>query len=249
MFRLEKWYIDTLLEDTTVLLVYIGQIRMGPARLVRVTANLFFADGSRISGTSRTRYALDGEMLRWQTRGLSGELRFVPRYPSVSLREPLFEKAGRVLSWNVEVPDADVTGRVRWPGGERQVVGRGYRDRVRFDFGPWRLPLSELVWGRAVAGPHAAMWIDAHTVEGTRVVATWKDGVLAEGAAPSVDLSDERILVEGDVVDLEGLRLGALRPMLRAITRNPRQLKMAARARMDGAAGVAVHEVVRWRTT
>jgi hypothetical protein len=258
-FILEKWYIDTLMEDGAVLLVYLGRVRLLGVWFSRVTAELFSADGSVVSGDASARNVtgseerlafgsarIDGEDLDFEMPRLSGRLTFAARHPPVALSDPFLAEGARQLKWDIEIPDADVTGEVRWPSGGRAVAGRGYRDRVWFDLLPWRFPIRELVWGRAVAGEHAAMWVRA-TTRSRQVATGWLDGAPTQDAGTAVTIGTSRVLVESAVADLQGLRLGALRPLLRRITGDPVETKWAAPAAIASTEGVAVHEVVRWR--
>jgi hypothetical protein len=257
-FLLEKWYADVLLDDGSVLIVYLAWMRVLGVPVARASAELHAvgrppvighatardvkgSDGALAFGPAR----IEGRTLAWETDGLSGTLRYEPRHPSVTLREPFLESGARRLLWTVEVPDADVSGELRWPGGGLAILGRGYRDRVFFDIPPWRFPIRELRWGRAVAGPHACIWNTAVTADGT-ITARWQDGriVAAEDALP--ELTDTRVIVSTAVADIEGLRLGWLRPLLRRLTRDPREMKSASAVRLEGEPGRAVHEVVRW---
>jgi hypothetical protein len=257
-FLLEKWYADVLLDDGSVLIVYLAWMRIFGVRLARVRAELHRAGQPPVVGHATARDVkgsedalafgparIEGRTLAWETEGLSGTLRYDPRHPAVTLREPFLESGSRRLLWTVEIPDADVFGELRWPGGAAEIRGRGYRDRVFFDIPPWRFPIRELRWGRAVAGPHACIWNAAVTDVGT-IAARWQDGriVAAEGALP--ELTDTRVIVRTAVADIEGLRLGWLRPLLRRLTRDPRETKSASAARLDGEPGRAVHEVVLW---
>jgi hypothetical protein len=257
-FVLEKWYADTLAPDGTVLLVYLGWMRVLGLPLARVTAELFRPDGTAVRGHAkarRVRGAGDGmefgpatlraDTLAWSTPGLSGEIRFAARHPAATLREPFLEEGGRRLLWTVEVPDADVTGELRWPGGATAIAGRGYRDRVWFDLRPGRFPIRELRWGRAVSASHATTWVAARTGAG-EVAATWTDGAVRGGAAAEPDLGPARVLVESRIADLEGLRLGALRPLLRRLTGDPHQVKRAGAATLAGEPARAIHERVVW---
>jgi hypothetical protein len=224
-----------------------------------VTAELFLADGNVVRGDASARdvsgseeklvfgpVRIEGENLIFETPGLSGRLTFAARHPAVDLAAPFLAEGARQLKWDIEIPDADVAGEVRWPSGGRAVVGRGYRDRVWFDLLPRRFPIRELVWGRAVAGEHGAMWMQATTRRG-RVAEGWLDGAQTSDARAVVELGESRVLVESAVADLEGLRVGVLRPLLRRLTGDPVEVKWAAPATVAGAEGVAIHEVVRWR--
>lgn len=258
-FTLEKWYIDTLMPDRTVLLVYFGRFRAVGIAVARLTAELYRPDGTvqrgdagadRLTGGEDWLrcgpLTLAGEKLSWHTRGLSGEVEFSPRFSCASLRDPFLKSGGRELAWTVEIPDAEVRGEVRWPGGSAPIRGRGYRDRVWFDLRPWRFPIKELHWGRAAAGPHAATWVRAQTPTGV-VEAAWCDGRVLPQLPAEIELRESRVFLEADVLGLEGLRLGIARPLLRRLTGDPHEVKWVAAARLRGHEGVAVHEVVRWR--
>jgi hypothetical protein len=259
-FTLEKWYVDTLMPDGSVLIVYLGCMRAFGVRLARFAAELFPPEGPPVRGGCAVHAVeggedrlvfgparLEGDRLSWRTPGLSGEVCYSPRHPSAVLREPFVEEGGRRLLWSVEVPDAEVEGRLSWPGGHCQVFGRGYRDRVWFDLVPWRFPIRELRWGRAVAGSHAAAWVAARTGEG-EIAARWEDGRVFPGDATPPPMGEPRVLVETAVADAEVLRFGILRPLLRRLSGDPHEVKWAAPATLGGEPGRAIHERVRWRS-
>lgn len=258
-FTLEKRYLDVLLPDGAVLLVYLGWLRLLGLRRARVTADLFRPGEPRRHGDAPAAAVrgghgwldygaarIEGERLSFATGGLSGELDFAARAPPAQLGAPLLARGRRRLDWIVEVPDADVTGEVRWPGGSLAVRGRGYRDLVRFDLLPWRFSIRELRWGRIAAGPHAATWMEARTRDG-ELAAGWRDGRPARPADLGVALGPSRLLLEARVADLPGLGLGPMRELVRRLSGDPREVKWAAPGSLDGSPGVAVHEVVRWR--
>jgi hypothetical protein len=256
--RLDKWYNDTLLPDGSVLLVYFGSITVGAICLSRVTADLFLPDGRRRSGGAKGRRPVVTETgsdfgaggfaadrLWWRTAGLRGEVAFTPRRLGFELRCPLLKSGRRSLHWMVEVPDADVRGEVCWPGGSMPVEGRGYRDRVWCDIPLWKLPIREVRWGRAFAGDHASIWVQATGPAG-EVAEAWEDGHPISGAFSPPVVEPGRVSLEGPVVDLEGLRLGPLRGPLGRLLRAPHQVKTASAASIGGVEGRAVHEVVTW---
>jgi hypothetical protein len=258
-FTLEKRYVDVLAPDGTVLLVYMGWSSLGALRARRVTADLFRPGEAARSGSAAARrlrggedwldlgaVRIDGEHLSFETTGLSGRMRFRPRYPPATPRVPLLSLGPHRVEWTVEVPDADADGEVRWPGGSLRLAGRGYRDRVWMDLPPWRPVLRELTWGRIAAAGHASTWLHLEAA-GERISAGWLDGRSAPARACQGLLRDQRLLVEGRVADLEGLGLGLLRPVVRRLARDPHQVKWAATADLLGAPGVAIHELVRWR--
>ena len=72
------------------------------------------------------------------------------------------------------------------------------------------------------------------------------DGHLTPGRPEGIEIGHSRVLVDGPVVDLRGLHLGPVRPLLRRVTGDPRQTKRAAAASIGGEAGRAVYEEVLW---
>jgi hypothetical protein len=257
-FRLEKWYIDTLLDDGSILLVYLGRLRLSGLPLGRVTAQFFPAAGTGRSGAAkvrRTRGSADGldfgaarisgQRLSWSTAGLSGELEFSPRHGPTGQSKPFLVRGERSLNWQVEIPDADVEGEIRWPGGVRPIRGRGYRDRVWFDIFPWRFPIRRLFWGRAAGGGHAAFWTEAETDRG-RIRQAWVDGRATDEWRPPV-FSRPRVILDSDVVGLDALLLGPLRPLLRRLTGNPHEIKCTAATELGGEPARAIFEEVFWR--
>jgi len=240
-----------------VLIVYLALARVFGLSLTRVTAELFEADGAVRRGASPARRIrggadslvfgparIDGERLAFATDGLAGELSFRARHAPVEPRAPFLEQQGRRLLWTVEIPDADVAGELIWPGGRRKISGRGYRDRVCFDLPPWRFPIRELQWGRAAGGDASVVWVRA-TTERETLAFQVENGRAGPEAPPP--LSDSRVLVDSDVADLEGLRLGPLRPLLRRLTGDPHETKWRAAATLSGQPARAVHETVVWR--
>ncbi len=255
-FGLEKWYLDALLPDGRVLLVYLVRARVCGVPMSRVTAEFFQpgqepirgeADASSVQGGEGSLIfgpaSIEAEVLRFSTPGLSGELRYRPRMEPLAARAPFVSKGRRGLTWSVEVPDAEVTGRIEWPGGEAVIEGRGYRDRVWMDLSPWGFPIRELRWGRAVTPDHSTTWVWASTVGGLAAV-RWTDGVVDWPEPP--ELGEPRVLLDTHIADIEGLGLGWLRAPLRALSGDPHEVKWAAPVRLAGQEGVAIHERVVW---
>ncbi|NIM49921.1 MAG: hypothetical protein GTN62_06505 [Gemmatimonadales bacterium] len=257
-FFLEKWYLDTILDDGTLLIVLLGHLRALGLRRARLSAELHLPDGRVVRGDAsvgaivpegggrRFHHGQLGETeLVWRTSTLSGELRLISRHTSARLRDPLLTDGKRQLRWIVEVPDADVEGELRWSAGRLAVAGRGYRDYLAVDLLPWRLPIRELRWGRAFAGDHACCWMRLGTHDAA-LEGTWADGHMESRMAPP-PLHEERVIQQAHVADIAALRIGALRSVLRRLAGDPYQTRWLAQASLGGARGWAVHELVRWR--
>lgn len=258
-FTLEKRYFDVLTQDGTLLIVHVAWMRLAGARVGRVIADLLRPRALRLGGVARAGRAdeeggrmscgaavLEGNVLAFETPGLSGEIHYAPRHPPVALGAPLLRDGGRRLDWTVDVPDADAEGTLWWPGGSMEIAGRGYADRVWTDLLPWRSPIRELRWGRIAAEEHASVWVQARTRHG-EVAAGWADGARAEPRDCHGEVDPGRLVLDGPAAELEDLRLGALRPLLRRLLRDPEEKKWVSTAALRGSRGVAVREHVRWR--
>lgn len=262
-FTLEKWYVDVLSADGSVLLVYLASIGIMGVRVAQVTADWYRTDGTVVHGDATARdvrggsgwlrfgpASIDGERLSFSAHGLSGDLIFHPRYPPCNLPTPFLRDGKRTLTWGVEVPDAIVEGWLLLPDGRVELNGRGYRDRVWFDLLPWHFPIGELEWGRAVAGPHAATWVRARTKSGT-IQSSWLDGQVIEEngdspVPPAVTLGPAHIFLDTDVAAIKGLRPAVLRVLLARLCGNPHETKWRAPCEIGGATGMSVYEVARW---
>jgi len=252
----EKWYIDTLLDDGGVLIVYLLWMRNAGIASAEVRAELHTAEGSvhkgrarapRVAGGERLDFGsarLEGEQLVWDTPGLSGSLTMTPRHPAVQLCDPVFDDGRQCVRWTVEVPDADVRGHVRLPGMERAIRGRGYRDRVYCNVIPWRFPMRSLRWGRAAAGRHASIWFAARTTDGA-VSARWDDGVGGGGEAPPT-ARGARLLLDERLAETSSPPLAPLRAFARWLLSDPHQRRWTAETSISGASGHAIYEEVLW---
>jgi hypothetical protein len=226
-------------------------------------ADLYFADGTHLKGGVQLPYinggrgwldagwvSIRGDDLAFRTPSLAGVLTYRPRWPAPVLSQPFLEQHGHQLRWAIECPDADVGGRISWRGGALAVNGRGYRDRVWFDFLPWHFPLRRLEWGRAVAARQVATWVRAATP--TDCVATnWVNGhvTLDLNDFPPLDvrLSGSEPFVDCDVVEALGLVPGPLRTVVHRLIGGIHETKLRAHCTLGDEEGVAVHELATWR--
>jgi hypothetical protein len=203
----------------------------------------FFAGGGGILQCGSAR--IDHDKLYFETPGLSGQLSFKPRFPPTQLQDTLLKDGDRKLQWLVEIPDADVSGRITWPGGSLNVEGRGYRDRFYYDMLPWRTPIKTLQWGRAVTQNNTAIWMEGTTPEGlTR--AMWYNGERTQPNQPVVHTESMRVLSKDDMVTLRGARGGVMRPLLSRLSGHPVEVRQAGVATLGGEGGVALLGSVHW---
>lgn len=258
----EKWYVDALLPhpEPALLVVYLVSLRISwLPPLAWTTVELLDADGSpHHDGRTARRVrggpgwldfgavSIVGNRVRWSLEGLAGDLEMRPRHPPAILSDPIFRDEHQLVRWWVEVPDAEVCGRLWWPGGGREVVAaRGYRDRVYANAKPWRFPLRRLRWGHAAAGAFATVWFEAETSQQI-VRAGWQDGRVNGVLPPLPVLRNSRLVLQERLGERLAGRARWLRPALRYMTSDPCQLRWTAEARLQGECGQAAYEEVRW---
>ena len=122
-FSFEKWYIDTLLPDGSVLIVYLGRMHLLGLSLGRVNAELLrpgrppikgHAIARRVHGEGDTlRFGsaiIDGEWLSFKTAGLSGAavlLNYLKIFASINIsrafKHQVFVKMSETCSFRIFV--------------------------------------------------------------------------------------------------------------------------------------------------
>lgn len=251
-FALDKWYLDVVDDHGRAVVGYASELRWG-----RVTVRHASALVSRPGGELRTRTTVRRAALPSLTpAGVSWEvpaLGLSSRHRSLCapLASTLLRNAEGEVRWTCHAPRADAEVTVE---GER-FRGRGYAEHLSLQIAPWRLPIDELRWGRALSADRGVVWIDwrgrEHSrtlvaVDGAQVDATVDDSGVTAAGAPLVRFGKRRTLREG------AIGATALAALPRAVrTRLPASIlamdehKWTGAASLDGAEASAIWEVVR----
>lgn len=184
LFFFEKWYFDAQTGGGDFVLAYLAPIVLFGSASAELVVCLFPREGA----PERRSFHLAGRgvgIARDRTRAVfeGGELALAPGGSHLRLRQSdaelelaysdaaapwtpapeqggvMLRSGGRVLRWVVPVPRARIEGSVRVGGLEVCFTGGlGYSDFVQTDVPPWRLPLRELLWGRALGPDRLAIW-------------------------------------------------------------------------------------------
>jgi hypothetical protein len=256
-FRLSKWYLDVVREDGALVIAYAARLEL--AGLGIDYASLLACDAG---GTVTTRSSLrraaepqrDGEAFVWSAPSLAFAARAVARDPAVEAT--LLDGELGKLVWSCHAPAAEVSASI----DGRAFAGLGYVERVELTVPPWKLPIRELRWGRALSATDALVWIDwrgdAHAVKlaarrgvvrpGDFVVD--HDGVRDATGAALVRLTDHVTLRRGAIGDTALAILGRdLRSRFPGKALLLDEHKERSRAELaSGEQGFAIHEVVRF---
>jgi hypothetical protein len=184
---MRKWYLDCAADDGTVWIGYWGSVRWSAVRIPFVSS-LLFADG-RLSATTALSAdpepLLDGGVLTWSSPSLGVDARLTSR--GSGAESQLHES----VRWRCVMPSADVVVQLR----DREIRGLGYGELLEITVAPWRLPIRELLWGRATCGATSLVWIrwyGAHPLQ-----LAYRNGI----AQAATQVEDDRVLLA------DGMRL------------------------------------------
>lgn len=207
---IEKWYADVV-DDQRVDILYRANLKVGPAVLGYEghIASAGRASASVVPGGIELPREGEGS-LSWpaSAAGHDAALRWAD---SQSRDIALWRDDRRLLNWNPMV----LNGRVSGFGLSAQA--RGYVEKLTLNFGPWRLGLARLKWGRFCGQRHGLVWIEWEgriplrlallDGEAGQLREASRERIACDGAL--LHLTQRRALVEESIADgaLRGLRL------------------------------------------
>ena len=249
-FSLQKWYFDLVDADGATWIGYSGEIRY---RRMRVPFSSAFRGGEDAHNALRfSAPRVTPLLVSWDAQALGVKYELAGN--AVPVERCLFDSPRGSVQWQCFRPSGSATLRHR----DGEMSGFGYAELLTMTIPPWRLPLTELRWGRFVTARSALAWIqwegaaplmlavrDGHA---TGVRAIGDDALLIEGGV-ELRMTD-RMLVRDGMLG-ETLRpLGPLRGLLPARLTQSQETKWRSRGVMM-AAGKVVDEgwVIHERVT
>jgi hypothetical protein len=207
---LEKWYADVV-DPNGVDVFYRANLKLGPA-VMGYRGHI--GSGGRTSsavvpGGVELPREVDGGIV-WPASGAEGDLAL--RWADCRTREiELWRDDRQSLSWNPLVLNGAVSGRRLLP------EARGYVEKLTLNFGPWRLGLQRLKWGRFCGRRHSLVWIEWEgrlakqlaLLDGQPVPLHAASRERIDCAGATLHLTERRELVQEPMSDgaLRGLRL------------------------------------------
>jgi hypothetical protein len=207
---LEKWYADVV-DPNGVNILYRANLALGPTVFGyqgRISAG-GRASSTFVPGGVEVPRERDGAVV-WPASSVEeGQaLRWTDSRPC---EITLWREGKRWLTWNPLVLNGTVTGWQLLP------EARGYVEKLMLNFGPWRLGLQRLKWGRFCGQRHSLVWIEWEGRVAKRLAlldgqasqlhAASRERIDCVGA--SLRLTARRALVEAPMSDgaLRGLHL------------------------------------------
>ena len=256
MFRLEKWYLDSVTDTGDVTILYWASLAWGPFRLAYGTSLRASHTGEPIQrqtfrpGASP---AVNSGMVEWSSRELDVSGTWSARMNGIETT--LAEEPRGSIHWNCICPSANA--RIHIDGMD--IEGLGYVEHLTMTLKPWQLPFVGLRWGRFLSPDDSLIWIQWEATTPKKWV--WLNGVERQDA----NLTDDKVELVNDGLVLElsensVLRSGLLNTTavrsVRAITalvpgwRSAQETKWLASGTLHRPGktgrGWAIHEVVRW---
>jgi hypothetical protein len=286
-FYLKKWYVDLVTADGDALYLYFIVTRVAGIRRNYVSAHLSLANGSDIRATHRYLELGEGVVLERnhvikRNNNSHTKIHFENIavdlwYSSIGSKWTPTEKGILLrsnegyLSWFVSQPAAAVEGTIHFGPRKMEVRGFGYQDIVEMTIPPWRLPISELLWGRAHCGNYTVVYDQVKTREGDclqylllqdRTANLVEDRIFTIQADAAdnetqiihktftLNLKRRRMLEESPIATDERIKPRFFRNLLARISGNPQERKMFSDAvlRIGETVlhGTAIHEKVLW---
>lgn len=250
---LTKWYLDVTCDDGSCVIGYAATLDLEGWSLAYASL-LEAPEGSAARVESTLRAAPfpteDGASYVWSAPELAARGRWEPLDAPVSAT--LLQTEEGAVRWDCRAPRARASVDV----GGRRYEGLGYVEVLSVGIAPWRLPLRELRWGRALSEDRSAVWIDwradAHHrrwlwIDGrpADLGSVTEEGLFAPDGTPLGRFVDNRVLRSGAVGSTALSILGrAARDRLPARALLLDETKWCARSLGLGAPGRCIHEVV-----
>ena len=257
-FELSKWYADCISLEGDVFIGYCAKLRLGSISVPYQSALVYTRDQAVESWSSLRRLTLpraSDAQINWRSAPLGIRGEWVSR--SKPLRETVYCSDEGEVEWSCLQPNSRAS--VNTKRGHA-IGGTGYIEHLRLTIPPWRMPISQLRWGRVVAESASLVWIDwkgafQNTIvycNGTQVVAKriGDDGIeLSDGAKIAFDQSV--MLREGPLGSTVLTSIPGITRFAPASTLRIHERKWRSRVRWTGTRRLsqdawAIHEVVTW---
>lgn len=154
-FRLRKWYLDVVAEDGRVFIGYVVLVRWYLLP-VHYYGYLYLDEHRHCHHFSSYRRSSPPQIaenqLRWIAPAIHGK--WTARQPG--LRETLYKNAPDLIDWHAIMPTASAEVQLD-PFGT--LTGTGYVEHIDMTIPPWKLPLTQLHWGRFLSQHDSIVWI------------------------------------------------------------------------------------------
>lgn len=256
LFQLDKWYFDCVTDAGDAIVLYRASLKWG---ILRLSYGAVLYHPRR--GDSLHRYTLrpgteanvDDNAIQWVCPRLAVAGVWIPGAPGFKCK--LLDSADGAIHWHCLAPQAYADVRL----GSDRLTGRGYVEQLTMTVTPWRLPFSELKWGRFVGRNDSLVWIQwlGPTIR-TWVWLNGTEHLHGSVIDERIELPHEHVALnlQNDAVLRTGLLSSTALRSIRALTclmpqwRGAHETKWLAHGTLNRPGGAdtgwAIHESVRW---
>jgi hypothetical protein len=255
-FTIRKWYLDCISEAGDTVIVYAAELSWRGLRThyssLLATQNDAITCRTAMADCAPAETDTDAVSAKAPKLGLAGSW----KRSAASVKRSLLETPEGVVAWDCIQPKADARVTI---AGIGEFSGLGYVECLTMTIPPWRLPMSQLRWGRFLSHEDSLVWIDWQGTYSTRF-SVHNGTVLAAS-----QITDQEIVFDRHALTLDRgltLRSGLLgdtvlpsAPMLRNLLPGSlfkiEEHKWRSRGNMTSPEqasrfGWAIHEVVQW---
>lgn len=188
-FYMKKWYFDFITDKGETFYAYFITYRIFGKSQGLVSAHLTLPDGNLMQDSIKTEYSspnVEGKLamgphflmqqngrakIHMELNHFTIDLHYFSLDKEwIPAKDALLLKKNRgFLKWHVPQPSARVEGTIKNTFHVLKINGFGYQDIVETNISPWRLPLSELLWGRAHCGDRTVVFNQVTTKKGNLI--------------------------------------------------------------------------------
>ncbi len=250
-FHLRKWYFDCISANGDAAIIYLARVRWRSA-VLHYASVLLHTGGPVATRTSLRRFRRFDDSASCIDLVLPG-LDLTASFRS--LQPSLDRTVHDGVHWTCLQPKSETTLKF----GDIALHGLGYAERLELTIPPWKLPLSELHWGRFLSPDDSLIWIDWRGQHQSTIVIHNGQDVQPEyiSAAEvrfrpnsSLGLDQRHNLRTGRLADTVAPYASVLSRFFPRSLFGIRESKWCSSATFTtpdhGSKGWAIHEVVEW---
>lgn len=153
LFCLKKYYFDLIDAQGNVVILYDAHLQIFGVK-IPYSAMILSQDGSTIQRSFLSSSVCEEKGV-FSSKKLNVSGRWKEIEPPLPTQKLLNQKH-RQLLWNCYLPKAMVEVKMT----DKIFSGLGYAEVLKMNFFPWKLPISELKWGRFLSENHCVIWIE-----------------------------------------------------------------------------------------
>lgn len=260
-FSFSKWYMDCVDAKGNVFIGYSAFLKWKKIKL-NYASVLYHDNGGNIrTKTTLKKLPLPSfkrNCLIWSP----SRLKVAGQWDSIDppIKENLLNSDSGALDWRCVQPKSNA--KILLPN-QHAMTGLGYSEQVKMTVKPWKLPISELRWGRFLSEEDTIAWI--HWKGEKNLTLVFYQGRPVKGAMITdefislnrgeflLNFSDAAVLRKGYLIstalsDIPGVRDIFPKKILNTYECKWRSKGVLTKPNKPGSYGWVIHEVVKWNT-